>query len=68
MRLFLTSNIVGSLNREWFMEKDTSGGERPSRQEVSRLAYSFWEGRGCVDGNDVEDWLRAEEELKRHYA
>ena len=29
-------------------------------EEVARLAYAFYEQRGCVDGCDVEDWLRAE--------
>jgi hypothetical protein len=36
----------------------------PSHDEkVARLAHQFWEERGCVDGHDVEDWLRAEREI-----
>jgi hypothetical protein len=27
---------------------------------VRRTAYAFYEERGCVDGHDIEDWLRAE--------
>lgn len=35
--------------------------------EISRVAYTYWETRGCVDGHDVEDWLMAEQEvLRRH--
>jgi len=26
-------------------------------------AYRFYEGRGCEDGHDLEDWLRAEAEV-----
>ena len=36
----------------------------PSRDEVARLAYSYWLLRGCTDGNDVNDWLRAEAEIR----
>lgn len=37
----------------------------PSRDEIAKLAYSYWEGRGRQDGAHVEDWLRAERELLR---
>ena len=29
-------------------------------EEVARVAYAFFERRGCVHGHDLEDWLRAE--------
>ena len=33
-------------------------------EELIRLrAYAFYEERGCEDGHDVEDWLRAENEV-----
>jgi len=31
--------------------------------EIARLAYSYWEARGCQGGSPEEDWLRAEREL-----
>ena len=31
--------------------------------EISKLAYSYWEARGYQGGNPEEDWLRAEQEL-----
>jgi len=31
--------------------------------EVSKLAYSYWEARGYQGGSPEEDWLRAEQEL-----
>jgi hypothetical protein len=36
-----------------------------SHEEIARLAYSLWEARGCPLGNSEEDWLRAEQELRR---
>jgi len=33
-------------------------------EEIARLAYSYWEARGCQGGSADEDWLRAEEELR----
>lgn len=35
------------------------------REEIARLAYSYWEARGGVGGSPEEDWLRAEEEVRR---
>jgi hypothetical protein len=29
---------------------------------ISRLAYSYWDSRGCQGGTQLEDWLRAEQE------
>ncbi len=36
----------------------------PSRDDIARLAYSYWEARGCQGGNPEEDWTRAERELR----
>ena len=33
------------------------------RAEIARLAYSYWQARGCPDGSPEEDWLRAEADL-----
>ncbi len=35
-----------------------------SREEVAKRAYELWKQRGGSHGNDWEDWLRAERELK----
>ena len=37
-------------------------------KKIARLAYSYWEGRGCPDGSPEQDWFRAEEELRRRQA
>jgi hypothetical protein len=39
-----------------------------SHDDVSRLAYSYWETRGCEAGSADEDWYRAEAELKARTA
>jgi hypothetical protein len=35
----------------------------PTREEVERLAQSYWAARGYQDGQAEQDWLRAEQEL-----
>jgi hypothetical protein len=35
----------------------------PSREEIARLAKSYWAERGHQDGFAEQDWLRAEREL-----
>ncbi len=37
----------------------------PTREEISELAYSYWEARGGRGGSPWEDWFRAEQELLR---
>ena len=61
------SDIRAALTGEGMMTKYTGGSERPSRDEIARLAYHLYETRGRQDGNDVDDWLTAERELTRHY-
>ena len=36
----------------------------PTYDAIARLAYSYWEARGCQGGCPEEDWLRAEQELR----
>jgi hypothetical protein len=33
--------------------------------EIRRRAYELFEARGGEDGQDLDDWLRAEEEIRR---
>jgi hypothetical protein len=41
---------------------------RPQRgtAKIAQLAYFLYESRGRRDGDDIEDWLRAEQELLGH--
>lgn len=36
----------------------------PAPEEVARLAYLYWQARGCPDGSPEEDWYRAEAQLR----
>ncbi len=38
-------------------------GEARAQDEIAQRAYELYLERGCHDGHDVEDWLRAETEL-----
>ena len=62
-----TSDIAAILTGERMLTKYTGSLEPPSREEIARLAYHFYETRGRRDGQDVDDWLAAEQELTRHY-
>jgi len=35
------------------------------QDEIRRRAYELYEQRGREDGHDLEDWLRAEKEIKQ---
>ena len=40
------------------------GDQHPNLDEEIRCrAYELYENRGCGDGHDVDDWLRAEAEV-----
>jgi hypothetical protein len=58
---FVTSHAAG----EWGMEA-TPVDEPPGHDEIAQLAFNLYESRGRQEGHDVEDWLRAEEELGRY--
>jgi hypothetical protein len=32
------------------------------REEIARMAYRYWQARGCTGGDPLEDWVRAENE------
>jgi hypothetical protein len=61
------SDIAAVLTGEHSLAKYTGGRDHPSRDEIARLAYHFFETRGRQHGNDVDDWLAAEQELAHHY-
>lgn len=37
----------------------------PEKERIERLAYVYWEQRGCEHGCHEDDWVRAEEEVRR---
>jgi DUF2934 family protein len=61
------SDITAALTGEGVMAKKTGGRERPSKDDIARLAYQLYERRGRLEGQDLDDWLSAEQELTHHY-
>jgi Protein of unknown function (DUF2934) len=61
------SDIAAALTGDRMTTKPTGDDERPSRAEIARLAYHFYEMHGRQEGHDVDDWLSAERELIHHY-
>lgn len=43
--------------------KATVRGE-PTQEEIGARAFEIYVSEGCQDGKDLENWLRAEEELR----
>ena len=52
MPLVLTTKEVAMIERKEL-----------SRKDVAHRAYELYTLRGCEPGKDVEDWIRAEEQL-----
>ena len=38
------------------------------QEAIARLAYFYWEDRGCRNDSPDEDWFRAEAELRNQFA
>jgi hypothetical protein len=36
----------------------------PTREQIERRAYELYLARGAADGQDIEDWLHAERDLR----
>jgi hypothetical protein len=41
----------------------TARSARQERRQIRLRAYELYEARGREDGHELEDWLRAEEEI-----
>ena len=52
MPLVLTTKEVAMIERKEL-----------SREDIAHRAYELYTQRGCEPGKDVEDWIRAEQEL-----
>jgi hypothetical protein len=60
--------VIADVTGEGTMGKYTGSRLYPPHDEIAQLAFSLYESRGRQHGHHVEDWLRAEQELTRHYA
>ena len=61
------SDIASIVTGERLFGKNTGTRDRPSRDEIARLAFEFYEARGRRNGQDIDDWLSAEQQLTHHY-
>lgn len=59
-----TTSVTGEI----IVGKYTGRRLSPTHDEIAQLAYCLYESRGRQDGHQIEDWLRADHELVRHYA
>ena len=46
----------------------TARSARQERRQIRLRAYELYEARGREDGHELEDWLRAEEEIREKKA
>ncbi len=63
-----TDVLIAAVTGAGWTAAATGSRQRPTRDEIARLAYNRYELNGRKDGNDIEDWLLAERELVHHYA
>jgi len=46
------------------VKKTRAAKPEPTREEIALRAYHIYLERGCTSGNELEDWVRAEKELR----
>jgi hypothetical protein len=52
-------------DEDWPPEAVKTPANTPAHEDIASLAYSYWEARGRQGGSALEDWLRAEREIKQ---
>ena len=50
------------------IDSDALPGDPTAHDEIAARAYSYWEARRYQGGSQEEDWLLAEEELRKRHA
>ena len=45
-------------------KKTRAAKSQPTREEIALRAYHIYLERGCTPGNELQDWVRAEKELR----
>lgn len=66
MRVVKTKNrtVLHETPEKCRMEEHHFVGEK-MRHLIEKKAYELYEGRGCVPGRDIDDWLEAEQMIKQ---
>jgi DUF2934 family protein len=53
--------VTSSKHKKATAAEPIPAGTHPSPLEaISKLAYGYWEARGCQGGDPLADWVRAE--------
>lgn len=39
-----------------------------AHEAIAKIAYGYWESRGCQGGTEIDDWIRAEHEYRQRTA
>ena len=47
------------------VKKPRKASTQPTREEIALRAYHIFLERGSTPGNELEDWIRAERELRQ---
>ncbi len=47
-----------------FVAKPMKRGSDPTQEEIATRAFEIYVSEGCREGSDLENWLRAERELR----
>jgi hypothetical protein len=55
----MPSNQLPVVEEPTVLDKPTS-----EHENIARVAYSYWQERGCPEGSPEQDWLRAEEAVQ----
>lgn len=58
-------NLPGAANADNSLEGYAAINGSDNDDEVREIAYRLYEERGGEDGHEMDDWLRAEEEVRR---
>lgn len=66
----MASGAGRALEKAHPMEKqeDSPMVNRPSEEQIRLRAHQIWLQRGEDPGSDLQDWLQAEEEIRREMA
>jgi len=62
--VFRRSRIAVMTNPTDIAEIQENPTKAPSEQEIATRAHELYLERGAEQGHDLDDWLRAEQELK----
>jgi len=56
--------MIKTIEKPYFANREQQDAEsHPTNEEIEERAYQLYIERGRADGHDIEDWLRAEQEL-----